>query len=765
MNPPNKILALIAFFFSLYSFSQEQNTDFDISSNSLNSVIDKLPKISKDSTTAEITTHVEAMIDWMTEEHYNLNYAPVLIYREKGLALAKRSDNKEHIHKVRSVIGNTLLLVKDTISAKNLFLKSLKEAEKVKDSSLILGSKGNLANLYYSMEGYKGKTIRAYLESIEIASRLKDTTRLFILHHNLSRAFNETKDAKNSAYHIDKTEIYLNLLNNPPHFKASHLHNRGRMFLLLNKPDEAIENFKQTIALSPASEFKEALMEGYTGYRDALAMKKDYKGVYEINEKLEVYEVEKDKNDARNIIESVTAKLNAERFKDQVKSKELEKELLEEQAESKSLLICVILAILLFISIIFAQTYKSNQKRKRLITDLKDKNVKYLEAKKKSDELTKVKAKFFATVSHELRTPLYGVVGLSSILLENNDLKKHEKDLKSLKFSANYLLALVNDLLHINKIENNSFVEEKSIFDLRELTSTIVSSFEYIRLQNQNEIQVHIHEDVPPLLYCTPVRFSQILMNLIGNAFKFTEKGTIVLTIKNLEQSSNRVKIQCIVSDTGPGIEKNKLDQIFEEFTQIDPLSSKYQGTGLGLPIVKKLVEKAGGEISVESELGKGTTFIFNLNIATSNELENNIASPILNFKQLFNKQILIVEDNRINQTVTQKILENEGVLCTIAQNGEEAVTLVKEGAFDLVLMDINMPVKNGFEATMEIRQFNTLIPIIALTAVEIEDQKSKIFNSGMNDIILKPYDIDSFKKIIVSNISIHQNDELRKLA
>ncbi|WP_299765455.1 ATP-binding protein [uncultured Dokdonia sp.] len=753
---------MIVILFSLFSFSQEQNKAVDVS---LNSIIDKLPEISIDSTAAEITTHVDAMIDWMTGEHYNLNYAPILIYSEKGLSLAEKSENKAHIHKVRSVIGNTLLAVKDTIRAKKLFLKSLNEAKKAKDSSLILKSKGNLANLYYSMEGYQSKTISSYLESIEIASRLKDTTRLFILHHNLSRAYNEAKDAKNSAYHIDKTGIYLNLLNNPPHFKASHLHNKGRMLLLLNKPEEAIKNFKQTIALSPANEFKEALIEGYTGYKEALAMKGDYKGVYEVNKKLEVYEIEKNKDDDRNIIESATAKLNAERFKDQIKSKELEKKLLEEQAESKTLLICVILAILILVSIIFIQTYISNFKRKRLITDLKNKNVEYLAAKKQSEELTKVKSKFFATVSHELRTPLYGVVGLSSILLENNDLKKHEKDLKSLKFSANYLLALVNDLLHINKIENTSFKEEKTTFDIKELSSTIASSFEYVRLQNQNEIKIQIQEDVPTFLHGNSVRLSQILMNLIGNAFKFTERGEIILAIKNIKKTTETATIQFIVSDTGPGIENHKLNQIFDEFTQIDSMSSKYQGTGLGLPIVKKLVEQAGGEIRVESELGKGTTFIFNLDIAISNELDTTTPAPILNFKQLAKKQILIVEDNRINQIVTKKILENEDVICTIAQNGEEAVTLVKENAFDLVLMDINMPVKNGFDATVEIRQFNTSIPIIALTAVEIEGQKSQIFSSGMNDIILKPYDIDTFKKIIVYNLSVHLKDELRKLA
>jgi signal transduction histidine kinase/CheY-like chemotaxis protein len=750
---------------SYYSYSQNTTIDLDINPSSFNSIIEKLPKISKDSTQAEITEHVQAMYDWMTEEHYKSSFVPILIYADKGLSLAKRSEDKNHIHEVRSVIGNTLIRVKDTVGAKKLFLKSLADAEKAKDSSLMLRAKGNLANIYYYTKGYKGRTIKVYLESIDIALKLKDTTRLFILHHNLCRAYNETQKPDQSAYHIKKTEYYLNLLGNPPHFQASHFHNIGRMHLLLNQPDEAIKNFQKTIDLCENTEFTDALIEGYTGFKDALEMKKDYKGFYEMNKILKVYEDEKDKNEAKSIIESVSAKLNVERFKDKIKSEELEKELLVQQAEGKNILLLLVLGVGLFLAVILCITYYAYKRRKILIRDLQAKNKQYLVAKKESDELTKAKTKFFATVSHEIRTPLYGVIGLSSILLETNELKKHETDLKSLKFSANYLLALINDLLHINKIENNSFSDEETTFNLTELTNTIVSSFEYIRLQHQNKINISIDKKVPSLLKGNSVRLSQILMNLIGNACKFTEKGLIELNIVCLEQLDKQLKLEFLIKDTGPGIDKNKISQIFNEFTQIDSSSSNYQGTGLGLPIVKKLVEQAGGTISVNSELGKGTTFRFVLDISEASDSEKLVKSPILDFKQLAEKRILIVEDNRINQTVTKRILENADVVCQIAQNGEEAITLVKKQEFDLVLMDINMPVKNGIDATREIRTFNKFIPIIALTAVEIEEQKYQIFDCGMNDVILKPYDIDQFKKTIIANLSPKEIDNLKKMA
>ncbi|MBC2844357.1 response regulator [Winogradskyella flava] len=761
-----KTLVVLASLFNLYAFCQEESVDFDSDASPLSVIQEVLPKISTDSTSTEITSHVEAMLDWMTQEHYKSNYAPILIYAEKGLALARKSNNKQHIHDARSVIGNTLIRIKDTVSAKKLFLKSLREAQDTNDSSIILKSKGNLANIYYYTEGYKNRTVKIYLECVEIAKRLKDTTRLFILHHNLSRAFNETKNPERSAYHVKETEKYLNLIGNPPHYKASHLHNKGRMLLLLDKPNEAIKNFQETIDICENTEFTEALIEGYTGYKEALEMKKDYQGIFEISKKLEFYQKKKDEDEAKSIIESVSAKLNVERFKDQIKSKELEKKLLVEQAERKNILLLLIAGIVVFLMVILAILYHAYKRRKLLVSDLRVKNKQYLKAKEESDQLTQAKAKFFATVSHELRTPLYGVIGLSSILMENKDLKKHEKDLKSLKFSANYLLALINDLLQFNKIENDSFTKEEAPFDLREQISTIISSFEYIRLQHNNNIDVNISDKLPRLLKGNSVRLSQILMNLIGNACKFTEDGDINVFVNVIELHDNDVKLEFIIQDTGHGIEKSKLKNIFDEFTQLDALTNTYQGTGLGLSIVSKLLEQAGSSISVESELGEGSTFkfILSLDVVSLNENEH-IETSFSNTNQLAKKYILVVEDNRINQTVTRKILENSQVKCEIAQNGQEAVDMVKANDYDLVLMDINMPVKNGIEATKEIREFNEVLPIIALTAVEIEEQKHRIFQSGMNDIIVKPYDIDLFKKIIVKNLTNTVVNDFRKLA
>lgn len=746
------IVILLLLFFSLSVKAQQQKNGSFLELDPTYVSEYEFPVISKDSTQVEIIAHMDEVLNWMNKEQFKYNFVAPLIYSETALSLTNKLGDKSYLHRTRALIGTIMLRVKDTANAKALFLKTLHDAEATNDSTYILASKGNLANAYYYTGNYNHKAIANYLDGVGIAKNLKDTARIFIMHHNVSRIFLEDKDIKNSSYHIEQSAKFVKNLNNP-FYKSGQLRNEGELYVLLNQPDKAIKKFKENIAIAESNQAMDGIIEGHQGYIKALELKGDYEAIYRVNKKLKVYTDKKEKEDDNLTIEAAKARINVSRYKEQIKSKEIEKELLEQQADGKSFLLILVIGVLFFISIIFAQTFFLNKKRKKLIVVLKKKNRQYLEAKKQSEELTKSKSKFFATVSHELRTPLYGVIGLSSILLENNDLKKHEKDLKSLKFSANYLLALINDLLKFNKIENKKFTEENVTFNLKDLINAIVASFEYVILQHENEIKIEIHEDVPHLVRGNSIRLSQILMNLISNTCKFTEKGTIGIEVIVLKELNNKISLQFKVEDNGPGIEQHKLSNIFNEFTQIDTSTSNYQGTGLGLSIVKKLVEQAKGTIKVESELGQGTTFIFNIALETVNKTDTQLTIPIVDFKQLAKKHILIVEDNRINQTVTKRILENIDVVCSIANNGEEAIALVKENTFDLILMDINMPIKNGFEATKKIRDFNTNIPIIALTAVEIEEEKHQIFACGMNDIILKPYDIDQFKTTILDNI------------
>jgi len=316
-------------------------------------------------------------------------------------------------------------------------------------------------------------------------------------------------------------------------------------------------------------------------------------------------------------------------------------------------------------------------------------------------------------------------------------------------------LALINDVLHINKIESQTLENEFTAFNLRDLIKKISSSFEYMRVQNNNEIHIHISESVPEVIYGNSVRLSQVLMNLIANACKFTENGDIYVIAETTKNTPDTAAIKFYIRDTGIGIPSEKQEHIFEEFSQLNTDNYKYHGTGLGLPIVKKLLQMDQAEITLKSDEGKGSLFVFTIEykIVYEEEVQNKI-EEVIDVSLLKGKHILVVEDNRINQTVTKKILEKNDMHCSIAENGQIAIDALQNTHYDLILMDINMPIMNGIDATKEIRKFNTTIPILALTAVEVEEIRHSIFECGMNDIIVKPYDITRFIQTIYRNLT-----------
>jgi signal transduction histidine kinase/ActR/RegA family two-component response regulator len=423
--------------------------------------------------------------------------------------------------------------------------------------------------------------------------------------------------------------------------------------------------------------------------------------------------------------------------------------------------------VILILLTSFAIIYK-NYLAKQKVSNVLEKRNKQLEiAKDEAEKSSQLKSNFISNVTHELRTPLYGVVGLTSLLLNSNDLsKKDTKYLKSLKYSGDYLLNLVNDILQIGKMESEK-VELKSVsVELKVLVENIMNSFQDRLQETNNQIQIDIDDAIPQFIKCDNVRLSQILINLIGNSVKFTESGKIYLRIIMEDITDNDIALRFEVEDNGEGIEKAKHKMIFENFSQLHENNNiNYQGTGLGLSIVKNLVELFDGHIELESELGKGSKFSFNVTFkidkdALKNALNQKSQDNVVAIKKGF--RILVAEDNKINQIVTQNLLKKENYECQIVQNGQEALNALKENHFDLILMDINMPIMNGNEATKEIRKSDPTIPIIALTAADIEEVKNEYMGIGYNDVITKPFDNYEFFQMINANI---QNNILEEVS
>ena len=494
----------------------------------------------------------------------------------------------------------------------------------------------------------------------------------------------------------------------------------------------------------------------YRAYADMLYASEDYDKAFAALEKHLEYQGKIFEKEKRLQTEAAYTKYQTEEYRKNLELAEQEQvfkdKVLNKTREASVVMVFSILIMLLFVILLF----RSNNIRNRLIRQLRDKNYELRKAKEEAEKLSLLKTRFFSTVSHELRTPLYGVVGLTSLLLEENKDKKLEEDLKSLKFSADYLLALINDVLQMNKMESNLVNLEHLNFNLEELLQGIIKSFEFTRKQNDNDIQLFIDKSISPNLIGDSVRLSQIIMNLVGNAVKFTRNGKVWIKVdcKRCEEEYCLVAFE--VGDTGIGIPEDKQKEIFEEFSQLRSDDYNYQGTGLGLSIVKKLLELFNSEIKLDSETGRGS--IFSCEIIFQKGATVTTPVPSGQGKQQPDESFsraLIVDDNRINQVVTQRILEKRKFICEVASNGYEAIAKLEQGKYDLILMDVNMPGMDGMEATREIRKFNRDIPIIALTAVEIDEMREEILKSGMNDIIVKPYDTHQLFHTVYRNLLV----------
>ena len=375
-------------------------------------------------------------------------------------------------------------------------------------------------------------------------------------------------------------------------------------------------------------------------------------------------------------------------------------------------------------------------------------------AKEEAERLSGFKDQFLANMSHEIRTPLSGIIGFTKILLRGNITEKQKEQLTTIKISSDILLVVINDILDLAKIEAGQMILEETELNVRNLTNSILSTFE-LRLQEKEQIlSTHYDDKIPEWALGDPVRINQILLNLIGNAIKFTNKGGFINVYVNLlKQDKNTVILEIIISDTGIGILEDKIENLFEPFMQTNLNTSRiYGGSGLGLSIVKQLIDLMKGTITVKSQLHIGSTFTLNIPLKKINtiEVETNEIISIDNklelqaeLKGLKKVKILIVDDMVINQLLAQTIIEEIGFETELAENGKIAIDLVEKNNYDLILMDLQMPKMNGWEATKHIRNKMELpkskVPIIALTADVTQKNIAKHHEIGMNAYVSKP--------------------------
>ena len=376
------------------------------------------------------------------------------------------------------------------------------------------------------------------------------------------------------------------------------------------------------------------------------------------------------------------------------------------------------------------------------ISEIKMTQFELMKAKQKAESASKAKSRFLSNMSHELRTPLNGIIGASNLLMQEQYLPDQLSHLEILKYSSEHMMVLINEILDFNKIEAGRFELENVPVNMRAFLRKLETQFSVQAQAKGLTFLLDIDQYLEAEFLTDETRLNQVLSNLLSNAIKFTHKGSITLSAKKISSTSKKSVVQFMVQDTGIGIHAHKQQEVFDSFTQADTATTrKYGGTGLGLAISKRLVSLFSGELLLNSEEGKGSTFYFSIELEINENAKMYINDERVKHLPVFEKlRVLIAEDNVVNMSVARKFLTKWGIEVHEAVNGLEAVEKFRQGSFDLVLIDLEMPEMDGITALSEIRKMKPSVPAIAFTAAVYEDMRIDLIKKGFMDVVPKPF-------------------------
>lgn len=684
-----------------------------------------------------------------------LNFEKAHSQLDLASELAKEIGSKKYIALSSSILSQLYYIRHDYPKAITEIERAIAIQKEMEDEPALAYSHLSYAKLFHSADSPE-RAIKYLNLAQDYYEKQNDKEILGIV--ILNRAMitlgisHSEENVKKALSYLNQAQRYLTDKDTDNKYELSRLYYyKARTYLILEDPEQAESEALKALEIS-----NEYALGGMVMYSNALlSVIKESQNDY--NESLEYLKIS---NRVRDSIfdmskEALAVEANTRYGVDALRSnlKDLsERNAAQERSLKVNKLTTILsVALITILSLLTLSLYKNNNLRARANDLLQKKNDELTLAKENAEKASLAKAQFLSTITHELRTPLYAVTGLTHLLLEESPTENQKEHLNSLKFSGEYLLSLINNILDLNKLEAKKVEVLDTSFDLEKRISDVLVALKNSADDKKTKLHYNFDPDIPKKLKGDPLKISQILINLVGNSIKFTEEGDIWINVNRVNQVGQSVFLHFEIKDTGEGISKEKQSSIFENFTQGSlQINRKFGGTGLGLSIVKNLLNLMNSEIYLDSEFGKGSTFSFDLKFEALEQVDALAASKLEKIAPLtndimHNKKILIVEDNKINQMITRKILEKHNVICDVADNGTIAVEKASNNYFDLILMDIHMPGISGIEATVLIREFDEQIPIVALTAVTLDENLDEFYLNGFTDIIPKPYKTEEF--------------------
>ncbi|MCF7567199.1 ATP-binding protein [Sabulilitoribacter arenilitoris] len=681
---------------------------------------------------------------------------------DEALEIASNSNNKKSEGIIYAIKAKLQLIIEEEDNAIQSLTKAIAIQRIINDNVNIGDSYKTFGDIYFNK--------KEYYQALDQYKAAKTKFQEEGLNENLSevllcevKTYMSLKNFR-KARSLNDEAIALAKRNNNLKIQSQGLVNLGKIYNVLGDNKKALKFTNEGIQIAKENNYASILNDGYL----ILSKINENIGDYKLSNKyLKAHiKLSDSLRAAKRVNLSADKKIQflmADKNEEVKKVKE-ERDEANNKNDLSTLISILSVALITILSLLTLSLYKNNNIRLKTNNMLHKKNAELIVAKEKAELASKTKANFLSTVTHELRTPLYAVTGLSNMLLDENPKPEQVQHLKSLKFSGDYLLTFINDILQINKIEANKVDIEPESFNLKKKINNIVLALNNSALDNNIKIHFEYDSDLPENFVADQLKISQILINLIGNSIKFTKDGDIWIRVYKIEQKNSTYTLRFEVEDNGIGISQEKQDKMFESFSQGSiQINRKYGGTGLGLSIVKGLIDILKGDIYMKSELGEGTTFYFEIPLEySSTEEPNEIGSTYFDGDtselDLTNVKILVVEDNKINQMITKKILTKMNLVCDIVDNGEEAVEMIKANKYNIILMDIHMPGISGIEATKRVRAFDKELTIFALTAVTIEDKMHEFEEAGFTDIIPKPFKQEEFEKKLYNALARKKN-------